>query len=82
MPKKPSVNSITIYVVSETGSGYGASINAFTTEEKAKKFFEQLVNEYDDFTNMTPEEQKEVLDNEELRCHDDNVMKIIPTTLM
>ena len=70
-----------IYLVFEAGSGYGASFNAFYKKDDAKKFFEQLVNEYSEFTDMTPEEQKEVLDNEELRCKDDNVIYIVPLSV-
>lgn len=65
-----------VYLVYEAGSGYGASFNAFDTEAKAKDYFEQLVNEYSEFEDMTPTQQKEVLDNSELRCNDGNVMYI------
>ena len=75
------IKNETAYLVYEAGSGYGASFNAFTTKAKAKKFFEQLVNEYSDFTDMSSKEQKEVLDNEELRRHDDNVMMIVPIAI-
>ena len=69
------------FLVHESGSGSGVSMSLFDNKEKAKEYFRETVEAYDDFTDLTEEEQQEVLDKEELRCHDDNVIRIFPLSL-
>jgi hypothetical protein len=70
-----------IHLVFESGSGYGASFNAFHKKEDAKDYFKGVCEAESAFEDLSPEEQKEVLDAEEFRFNGDELIQILPISV-